>query len=119
MAADGTAGRVPALHGALILRLERLGRWAFETVAEFGFAAALFAESVFWLVVGRRRRQPVRLPSVAQEMMQVGVLALPIVTVLSATIGVMLAIQGIYTLRLFGAESRVTIGICAAVMPLG
>jgi phospholipid/cholesterol/gamma-HCH transport system permease protein len=35
--------------------------------------------------------------------------------VLSLTIGVMLAIQGIYTLRLFGAESRVTLGISLSV----
>jgi phospholipid/cholesterol/gamma-HCH transport system permease protein len=98
-----------------LARLERVGRVIVASVAEFGFAAALLAESVFWLVMGRRRRQPVRMPSIAQEMMQVGIMALPIVTVLSLTIGVMLAIQGIYTLRLFGAESRVTLGISLSV----
>lgn len=97
------------------MRLERAGRAAVGSVAEVGFAAALLVESVFWLVMGRHRRQPVRMPSIAQEMMQVGIKALPIVTVLSLTIGVMLAIQGIYTLRLFGAESRVTLGITLSV----
>jgi len=50
------------------------------------------------------------------EMMQIGIRALPIVTVLSATIGIMLAIQGIHTLRLFGAESRVTLGIAFSII---
>ena len=65
---------------------------------------------------GWRRGQPVRVSSIFQEAMQVGIRALPIVTVLSLTIGVMLAIQGIYTLRLFGAESRVTLGIALSVV---
>jgi phospholipid/cholesterol/gamma-HCH transport system permease protein len=40
---------------------------------------------------------------------------LPIATLLSATIGVMLAIQGTYSLGLFGAESFVYFGIALAV----
>ena len=95
--------------------LEAAGRSAVGGVKEFGYAAALFFESIYWLVMGRRWRQPVRIPLVVSEMMQIGILALPIVTVLSMTIGIMLAIQGIHTLRLFGAESRVTLGIALSV----
>ena len=91
--------------------LDRLGRWAVAGVAEFGFGAALLGESLFWLAVGRRRRQPVRLAPVVAQAMEIGIGALPIVTVLSGTIGIMLAIQGIYSLKLFGAESRVTPGV--------
>lgn len=115
MAAESEAtGGAPFLDG-VAARLERIGRTVASGVAECGFAAALFAESLYWLLMGRRRRQPVRVPTVFEEMMQVGVRAVPIVTVLSFTVGVMLAIQGIYTLRLFGAESRVTIGIALSV----
>jgi phospholipid/cholesterol/gamma-HCH transport system permease protein len=67
------------------------------------------------MALGRRWRQPVRMSSVVSEMMQIGILALPIVTILSMTIGIMLAIQGIHTLRLFGAESRVTVGIALSI----
>jgi phospholipid/cholesterol/gamma-HCH transport system permease protein len=95
--------------------LEGLGRRVVSGLAEFGFAAALFAETLFWLTMGGRRRQPVRVPAVAEEMMEVGVRAIPIVTVLAATIGVMLAIQGIHTLSQFGAESQVTLGIALSV----
>jgi len=95
--------------------MESFGRAAIGGVKEFGFGAALFFESVYWLALGRRWRQPVRMASVASEMMQIGIRAVPIVTVLSMTIGIMLAIQGIHTLRLFGAESRVTVGIALSI----
>ena len=42
-------------------------------------------------------------------MMAIGIRALPIVTLLSATIGLMLALQGIYSLRQFGAEQQVVL----------
>lgn len=113
MAAEESA-RPDAPAGALGV-VERVGRSAINGVQECGYAAAIFVESVYWLLVGRRWRQPVRMSAVAEEMMDIGIRALPIICVLSATIGVMLAIQGIYTLRLFGAESRVTIGIALSI----
>ncbi|MBI4183441.1 MAG: ABC transporter permease [Proteobacteria bacterium] len=94
---------------------EQVGRATARGLADLGFAGALFAESLYWTLMGRRRRQPVRVGSVFVQMMEIGILALPIVTVLSLTIGVMLAIQGIYTLRIFGAEDRVTLGIALSV----
>jgi len=115
MAVDGGSAGVSSLAQATAGRLEQVGRRVAAAAAGIGFGAALFIESAFWLIVGRRRRQPVRVAAVIEEMMQVGVRAIPIVTVLSATIGVMLAIQGIYTLSLFGAESRVTIGIALSI----
>jgi phospholipid/cholesterol/gamma-HCH transport system permease protein len=44
------------------------------------------------------------------------IFAVPIVALLSATIGMMLAIQGIHTLSIFGAESRVVFGISLSVV---
>lgn len=113
MAAEEGGGAAP-LPGAVAV-VQRIGKSTVDGVQECGYAAALFAESVYWLLVGGRWRQPVRMSAVAEEMMEIGIRALPIVCVLSATIGVMLAIQGIHTLRLFGAESRVTVGIALSV----
>ncbi len=96
--------------------LDRVGHATLRGIDEFGFGAALLGESLFWLVAGWRRRQPVRLTAVAAQAMEIGIAALPIVTVLAATIGVMLALQGIYTLRTFGAESRVTLGIALSTV---
>jgi phospholipid/cholesterol/gamma-HCH transport system permease protein len=94
---------------------ERIGRATVNGIIELGYSAALFAESLYWIVLGRRRQQSVKLPAVFTQMMQVGIEAVPIVTVLSFTIGVMLAIQGIATLRTFGAESQVVLGIAISV----
>jgi phospholipid/cholesterol/gamma-HCH transport system permease protein len=57
----------------------------------------------------------VRVAPVFAEMMEIGVRAIPIVSVLAATIGAMLAIQGIDTLRTFGAEQQVVVGIALSI----
>lgn len=85
-------------------------------IEETGQAGALFAESLYWIAVGHRRKQPVRLSAIATQMVQVGIDALPIATLLSATIGIMLAIQSLYSLGLFGAESFAMIGIALSVV---
>ena len=95
---------------------DRLGRAFVRGLEEFGFAASLLGEALWWLVLGQRRRQRVRMAPVVAQAMEVGIAALPIVTILAATIGLMLAIQGIYTLRTFGAESRVTLGIALSTV---
>lgn len=97
-------------------RVERLGQATVAGVEELGHGGSLFGESVFWLVMGRQRRQPVRLDSVVVQMVEIGIGAIPIVAVLTATIGIMLAIQGIYTLQTFGAESQVTVGIAYSMV---
>jgi len=96
--------------------LERVGRAAVAGVAEVGFAAVLFAQSLIWMVLGRKRAQPVRLTMIFERAMEVGIAAVPIVTLMSLTIGIMLAIQGIYTLSTFGAEQQVTIGVGISVV---
>lgn len=96
--------------------LERVGRAAAAGVAEVGFGAVLFAQSLFWIVMGKRRAQPVRLETIFERCMEVGIAAIPIVTMMSVTIGMMLAIQGIYTLSTFGAEQQVTIGVGISVV---
>ena len=49
---------------ALLDAIENVGRTTIGGIKEFGYAAALFFESVYWLVLGTRWRQPVRLASV-------------------------------------------------------
>lgn len=94
---------------------ENLGRRVVGGVEEFGYGAALLAESLFWIVVGALRQQPVRIAAVAAEMMRVGVSAIPVVTILAFANGVMMALQGIYTLRDFGAESQVIPGLAMSI----
>lgn len=95
---------------------ERTGRTTVRGLDEMGFAATLLGQSLYWLAVGRAKHQPVRVASVFQQARDIGIDAIPILSVLTFTIGVMLAIQGIYTLRAFGAESRVATGIALSVV---
>ena len=101
--------------GRLTGALARIGRASVGGLEEVGYAAALLADGLVALLVGPFRRAPVRLGHVVQQGLEIGVLAVPIVSVLAFTIGVMLAIQGIHTLETFGAESQVTTGIALSV----
>ena len=94
---------------ALLAPIERLGRSTVRAVAAVGYAGMLLVESIWFALVGWRRGQPVRWGMVAEQMRQVGVDAVPIVLLLSMTIGVMLGIQFIAALGEFGAESQVII----------
>ncbi|MCH7832866.1 MAG: ABC transporter permease, partial [Proteobacteria bacterium] len=95
---------------------DKVGRYSVSGIEEIGNGGVLVVESFFWLIFGSRRKQPVRLGSIFAQMMEIGIQAIPIVALLASAIGVMLAIQGIHTLRIFGAESRVTIGIAFSVV---
>ena len=95
---------------------ERVGRGAVRGIEELGTCGALVVGCLYWLVVGPRLRQPVRLGSIFVQMMEIGIHAIPIVAMMAGTIGVMLAIQGIHTLKIFGAESRVVVGVAFSVV---
>jgi phospholipid/cholesterol/gamma-HCH transport system permease protein len=106
----------PEAPAARALRLaERIGRAVTQGVETLGFGASLLSDSLVAIVLGRRRRQPVRAAPIAAEMMEMGIGAIPIVSVLSLTIGVMLAMQGIHALEPFGAQHQVTIGVALSV----
>ncbi len=92
-----------------------LGRRVALGLDAVGYGASLLGQSTYWLAVGRRKRQPVRAAPVAREMMSVGVSAIPIVSVLAGTIGVMLALQGIDALEPFGAQDQVTFGVALSI----
>jgi phospholipid/cholesterol/gamma-HCH transport system permease protein len=99
----------------MLAAAEHIGRAVTRRFDQIGFSAALVVESFYWLIFGRRERQKVRVSTIFEQMEHIGLEALPIVTLLSATIGVMLAIQGTYSLGLFGAESFVYFGVALAV----
>jgi phospholipid/cholesterol/gamma-HCH transport system permease protein len=95
----------PAAHdmNAIVRPLESLGRATLGALANVGYAAMLLLESLYFSLAGWRIGQPLRLRAVAEQMRQIGVDALPIVTLLALTIGVMLGIQFIAALSEFGA----------------
>src|SRR5262245_11463473 len=100
---------------AVLKFFDALGRRTAKGFDEWGFGASLLVESVVWVFIGRFYRQPVRITHTFAEMMRFGVAALPIAMLLAATIGLMLAIQSLYSLGLFGAQGFAYIGIALSV----
>ncbi len=100
----------------LLQKLEALGRVTTKWVDTLGFGSALLYQSIFLIFLGGRRKQQVRLGPIVSQMMEVGILALPIISLVSVTIGLMLAIQGIDALKDFGAEHQVTYGVALSVV---
>lgn len=96
-------------------KIEQLGRHTVNALEELGYAVSLLYQSLYWLVLGRSRRQPVNLSLIAAQMMQIGVSATFIVVVLCFSVGMMLAIQGLESLRPYGAQTQVVTGIALAV----
>ena len=106
----------PNAAGSISRTFDRLGRSIINLVEELGHGGVLLWECLYWFIAGPRLGQPVRFRLIISQMMEIGVFALPIVIIMAATIGFMQAIQGIYALGLFGAESRVGIGIDLATV---
>jgi len=96
-------------------KIEKIGKLATGAVEELGYAVMLFAESIYWLFLGRLNKQPVSLTLIFTQAMQIGVLATPIVIVLCFSVGMMLAIQGLETLKPYGAQAQVVTGIAVSV----
>jgi phospholipid/cholesterol/gamma-HCH transport system permease protein len=100
---------------AVLRFFDALGRRTAKGFDEWGFGASLLIESVIWVFIGRFYRQPVRFSHTFAEMMRFGIAAMPIAILLAATIGLMLAIQSLYSLGLFGAQNFAYIGIALSV----
>ena len=103
-------------RNSILRTAESVGRSTTRWVDSLGFGATLLYEALFWVLMGRRRNQPVRAATVFTQMMEVGIHAIPIISILSLTIGLMLAIQAIDALKDFGAEHQVTFGVALSVV---
>lgn len=96
-------------------RLTCIGMTVLNFVAFSGFISRVFATAILLLCSGFRRGQPVRLRHVVSDIRSSGIDALPVVILMAATIGIMLSIQGVHSLRIFGAESQVTFGLALSI----
>ena len=105
----------PRLIRTPLAAVEWVGRQTAQFGNEVGYASALLFESMYWLMLGHWRNQPVRISAVFKEAVEVGVRAIPIVCIACFATGTMLAMQGIHTLRQFGADSQVVVGIAYSV----
>lgn len=97
-------------------RVEGVGSRTAEALEFVGKGAELIARCGYWIVWGSRRGQTVRPSSVFAHMWEVGIGAVPIVSLLSLAIGCILAIQGITVLKQFGAEQQLVLGVSISVV---
>ncbi len=96
-------------------QIEKIGHVTISAIEELGYAIMLFVESLYWLMLGHINKQAVALPLVFTQAVQIGVTATPIVVVLCFSVGMMLAIQGLETLKPYGAQAQVVTGIALSV----
>lgn len=95
--------------------IENIGASIILSVERIGFAIRLFFDSIYWLIVGRKYKQKLRLSQVLEQVRVIGFDALPIVMGLAFVVGVMLSIQLLYAFADFGAESQVLLAISKSV----
>ena len=81
----------PRLIRTPLAAVEWVGRQTAQFGNEVGYASALLFESMYWLMLGHWRNQPVRISAVFKEAVEVGVRAIPIVCIACFATGTMLA----------------------------
>ena len=95
--------------------LASLGRSTLGVLAGLGYAAMLLVDALRLTAFGWRQGQPVRFTSIIRQMREIGADALPIVSLLALTVGLMLGIQFIAALSEFGAQSQVVLAVAKSV----
>jgi phospholipid/cholesterol/gamma-HCH transport system permease protein len=95
--------------------IESIGRTTVNVVEDLGHIGSLCTESFFFVLFGAKRGQPVRWTHTLEQMRQIGADAVPIVALLALVIGLSLAINAIAQLKMFGAESKIVVGIAIGV----
>ena len=83
--------------------LDSIGRNTINGFAYLGGLARLGGQAAYLTFIGPFRGRPLRLHRAIHQAMAVGVEALPILSLITFFMGVILALQGAYELRRFGA----------------
>lgn len=95
--------------------IENIGATIVLAIERLGFAIRLLLDCIYWLFLGRKYNQKLRLSQVVEQVRVIGFDAIPIVMALAFVVGVMLSIQLLYAFASFGAESQVLLAIAKSV----
>jgi phospholipid/cholesterol/gamma-HCH transport system permease protein len=91
----------------VIERTSQIGESVTDGLAYLGALVSLGARAAYFTFVAPFRGKPIRLRSAISQAMQVGVRALPILSLITFFIGLILALQSAYELRRLGALNYV------------
>src|SRR5437016_2315162 len=84
-------------------------------MAYIGSLASLAGRAAYFLLVSPFRGRPLRLHRAISQAMEVGIRALPILSLITFFIGLILALQSAYELRRFGALNYVASAVVASM----
>jgi len=102
--------------------LTQIGQTVLDTLAYLGGLAKLGAKAASYVFIAPFRGKPLRLGRGISQAMEVGVRALPILSLITFFIGLILALQSAYELKKFGAinyvASAVVISMSRELGPL-
>ena len=95
--------------------VEQIGAGVTGSLVYLGALAELGAKAAFYTFVAPFRGKPLRLGRAISQAMDVGVRALPILSLITFFIGLILALQSAYELRKFGAISFVASAVAISM----
>lgn len=87
--------------------VSQLGSSTLDALSYLGSLASLGARAAYYTLVAPFKGKPLRLQRAVSQAMDTGVRALPILSLITLFIGLILALQAAYELRRFGAINAV------------
>ncbi len=95
--------------------VSQIGGSVTNSLAYIGSLASLGGRAAYYTFVGPFRGKPLRLQRAVSQAMDVGVRALPILSLITFFIGLILALQAAYELRKFGALNLVATAVAVSM----
>jgi phospholipid/cholesterol/gamma-HCH transport system permease protein len=95
--------------------VQQIGASVTNGFAYLGSLATLGGRAAYYTFVGPFQGRPLRLQRAVSQAMDVGVRALPILSLITFFIGLILALQGAYELRKFGAMDLVATAVAVSM----
>jgi phospholipid/cholesterol/gamma-HCH transport system permease protein len=95
--------------------VSQIGGSVMNSLAYVGSLASLGSQAAYYTFVGPFKGKPLRLQRAVSQAMDVGVRALPILSLITFFIGLILALQAAYELRRFGAMSYVATAVAVSM----
>jgi phospholipid/cholesterol/gamma-HCH transport system permease protein len=95
--------------------VSQIGGTVTNSLAYLGSLASLGGRAAYYTFVGPFRGRPLRLQRAVSQAMEVGVRCLPILSLITFFIGLILALQAAYELRKFGAVNLVATAVAISM----
>src|SRR5476649_1131021 len=93
----------------------QIGESVTDALAYLGSLATLGGRAAYFVFVGPFQGRPLRLQRAVSQALEVGVRALPILSLITFFIGLILALQSAYELRKFGALDLVATAVALSM----